>query len=146
MVIGVVPSLLGFSLAAFAMLLAFANERFLAILTTPIPSTEKPKCSIYASTSAAFFHFILVQNVALCFALLSKSWYLPVWPPLKELLKRVGLAESALVLSTRILVWGVGFLVFVYAIAVGLAATVMIYKMSGWYEKHARISPDNKVE
>jgi hypothetical protein len=144
-VISVVPSLAGFSLAAYAMLIAFGNERFLRIITTPVPvegSSEKDRVgpSIYLTTGAAFVHFIIVQSVALLIALLCKAWFVPVWPLGKRIFGFVGLSEMWIVYLSRSF-WGIGYFVFIYSVLCGLAATMRIYRMSRWYSKLLQSDP-----
>jgi hypothetical protein len=135
-VISVVPSLAGFSLAAYAMLIAFANDKFLKIITTPVKlegdDASKSRPSVYLSTGAAFVHFILVQTAALLAALFCKASYLPVWHPLQNALATIGISLNGFVWATRA-VWFIGYLTFIYGILCGLAATMRIYRMSRWY-------------
>lgn len=135
--ISVVPAIIGFSLAAYAMLIAFANERFLKIITTPIPAKgeqdpKKTAPSVYLSTGAAFVHFIIVQTTALLLALACKALYVPVWHPVQKLLHLLGIPLDVFVWLTRS-AWFVGYFVFIYGILCGLAATMRIYRMSRWY-------------
>src|SRR4051812_44736417 len=58
-VYSIVPSLLGFTLGAYAILVAFGNERFLKLITTKLAGGAE--LSAYESTSAAFVHFVVVQ-------------------------------------------------------------------------------------
>jgi hypothetical protein len=66
----ILPSTMGFSLAAFAVLLAFGNEDFLRVLSQRPQGKTK---SALDGTSAAFFHFIFIQVLALLFAFVGKG-------------------------------------------------------------------------
>jgi hypothetical protein len=67
--VDIVPGMLGFSLGGMAILLAFANPRLLKVVR------EGGKVdSLFMKTVASFFHFILLQTVAVCLALVTKSY------------------------------------------------------------------------
>lgn len=66
--IDIVPGTLGFSLGGMAILLAFSSPRLLKA----IRSDGHPG-SLFMVTSAAFFHFILLQTSSICVALISKA-------------------------------------------------------------------------
>src|SRR5947207_15899152 len=59
-----------FTLAGYAMLIAFGDERFKALLTAP--SAEHP-ASAFMAINATFMHFLVVQIVALLVAIVAKS-------------------------------------------------------------------------
>lgn len=92
----VIPSLLGFSVGGMAITLAYSNSR---IFTAVIQGGRKD--SVFLKTIANFFHFILVQTIALLMAILCKSY-------------------SSNVLSF------LGFWIFCYGILVALATTGML--------------------
>ena len=62
--IDVVPSIMGFTLGGMAILLAFSNERFLRA----IRASGEPN-SLFMQGVAAFFHFLLIQSIAMVMAL-----------------------------------------------------------------------------
>lgn len=71
--IEIVPGLLGFSMGGMAIMLAFSNAAIFSTLT------QKGKDnSLFLKVIANFFHFILVQTIALLFALLGKAHGGPV--------------------------------------------------------------------
>lgn len=136
-IIAIIPSLIGFSLAAFAMLLAFTNEQFLKVVTTPLPGkTEgKSKASIYGSTAAAFVHFILVQFFALCAALICKALTTPpTW--LVGLMHKTGLTSIL-----RESVWFLAYWLFLYSVLSGIAATLRVFMLAYWFNKAAQLPP-----
>ena len=65
----VVPSLLGFSIGAFAVLLVFSGDRFQSLIVE-----EGVAGSLFMKTSALFVHFIVVQSLCVLMALLAKVW------------------------------------------------------------------------
>jgi Fe2+ transport system protein B len=65
--ISVAPSLLGFSIGAMAIVLAFSGSKFFKVL-----SEKGRDDSAYIDLTSKFVHFILVQCIAIVLALLSK--------------------------------------------------------------------------
>lgn len=90
--ISVLPSLMGFSIAAMAVMLAFSDTKSLRIITQ-----GGKEASYFVKTIANLMHFLVAQIVALLFAILGKAF---PWPPLAL----------------------VGMITLSYAVAVSLAA------------------------
>jgi len=65
----IIPSLMSFSLGGMAILLAFSNEK----LMEKIQENGRAD-SLYMKTSASFFHFILLQTLALLAVLLVQAY------------------------------------------------------------------------
>lgn len=127
-VINVLPNLLGFTLGGFAMFLGFGDEKFRALLAEA--DDDDPEApSLYVGMCATFVHFILVQVLALLFALLAKAWWFPFpWPA------TVAAALPALNMTSG----AAGFGLFLYAITSAVAATMHVFRMATWYEQHQR--------
>lgn len=98
--LSVLPGMISFSLGALAIFLAFSNERFLKLLRQ-----KGAQDSYLMQVTTAFFHFIIVQFAALILSLLL-------------------LALPFLILS------GLAFLIFSYAILCGVAASVALLDMA----------------
>lgn len=127
-VIAVIPSLLGFTLGGFAMFLGFGDEKFRALLAEP-DEDDPDAPSLFVGLCATFVHFILVQGLALGFAVVVKAWSFSVaWPP----------PLDAVVYGLRLLGGAVGYGLFLYAIASMLAATMYVFRVAIWYEEHRR--------
>jgi len=95
----IIPSLLGFSMGGMTIMLAFSNA---AIFTT---LTQKGKHdSLFLKVTANFFHFILVQTLAVVLALIGKAYggafigFLGFWALTYALL--VALATAGQLLNT----------------------------------------------
>lgn len=110
--IGILPSMMGFSLGGYAILLAFGNDKFLGI--TAIAKTER--CSAYEGLNATFTHFIFIQVLGLLYALVLKS---------------VSLKWAGNCVSTGLN--GIGIFLMVYAILLGLASTMALLRFSKLY-------------
>lgn len=68
--LALLPNLLGFSLGAYALIFSLANERLLAALNA---ATDELGRTLLRIINATFLHFILVQSLAIIFALAQKS-------------------------------------------------------------------------
>lgn len=128
-VVGALPNLLGFSLAGFAIFIGFGDERFRSLLAKPEEDAQQP--TIYVSLCATFVHFILVQILALIYAVVAKSWwfYASWMEPVRDLLPYANQVAGAL-----------GYALFLYALASVLAATMHVFRIAAMYESYQRHS------
>ncbi len=72
----IIPNLLGFTLAGFAILLSFGDREFLSLLFKDISINQEVKDEPYSyfdKFSTAFLHFILMQGLVLLLALITQS-------------------------------------------------------------------------
>lgn len=123
-VIGAIPTLLGFTLAGLAVFMSM-DSGFSKIIAGG-STTKNP--SPFLSLISSFVHFILVQAVALIYALISKSlsFALPNMP---------GWYYNAMSVLTPI-AGAIGFLLFIYAVMLVVAATFSIFRSSKWFESY----------
>lgn len=70
MVMDIVPTLVGVSLAAFAIILAYGNDRFRDLLAYGTRAGD----SAMEAVGASFVHFLLVQLLALTWAIFVQAW------------------------------------------------------------------------
>lgn len=110
----IIPSILGFSLGAYAIIATFGNERFQNL----IADEEENKNTLYRKMNTAFIHFILTQVLSLllavmCTSLLSESY---------------GFFE--------IIISFIGNLVFVYSIFLAMAAVLTIFRITKIYQAY----------
>lgn len=123
LVIGIIPSLLGFTLGAFALIMATATDRFGAVLSKARKFDEPVAQAPLAELSSAFVHFILVQLVAIvfaCAAKLANATHAPVFAD--------WLSHDA----TRAFFWGIGMLSACYALLLTVATTHWIFELIMW--------------
>lgn len=123
--LNLLPSLLGFSLGAFAILLAFGNENFQRIMAI----RPKDNKAAYESVATGFTHFIIVQFSGIALAFLAKAWYVeaPHWFwMIIESNKWIFEAYS----MARLLFWGLGFLLLSYSVTCGVAATMRMLRLT----------------
>tara|TARA_R110000868_G_scaffold205720_1_gene454314 strand:- start:340 stop:714 length:375 start_codon:yes stop_codon:yes gene_type:complete len=67
--IDIIPGLMGFSLGGMAILLAFSNEKFISAIRQ-----DGKIDSLFMKCVASFFHFLLIQTIALAFSIISISY------------------------------------------------------------------------
>jgi uncharacterized membrane protein len=124
-VMSVLPNLLGFTLGGFAIFIGFGDEKFRALLAMPEEDPAQP--TVYVSLCATFVHFILIQVLALIYAVVAKSWWFCFpWPDLlKKVLPYLNMVGGA-----------VGYGLFLYALTSVLAATMHVFRIASMYEQH----------
>ena len=124
--LSVLPNLLGFTLGGFAIFIGFGDEKFRALLAEP-DHDDKP--TIYVSLCATFVHFILVQVLALIYAIVVKSWwfYSPWMDVVRPWLSYLNGISGA-----------VGYGLFLYALTSVVAATMHVFRIATMYEQHQR--------
>lgn len=140
-VISFSANLLSFSLAAYAMILAFGNESFLRLLSKPSEDGNYTLKKI----SAVFFHFIFVQTIGILLAFIAKArivsslpeeWLqtaCAIFPEIETLRPIIGT-----------LFWGAAYLCFVYAVCLALAAAISVSRMTQWYAQFLTKIPQKK--
>jgi hypothetical protein len=122
-VTSIIPNILGFSLSAYAILLAFGDKKFLAFIQS---IKDENGVSYLNGLSATFIHFILFQVVAIIMAIVVGSH-------LSNLPKAVGSALSFLC-----------YVIFMYSIMVAVAAAIALFRISSLYNIFADQDEDNE--
>lgn len=115
--LSVLPNLLGFSLAGYAIFLAFGTEKFREFLS----SSKIGGASAFLRITTTFMHFVLVQIVAVLAALFCKSAYLAKIPICDNMLVYLYAVQK--------IVWLCGTFLFVYSLTTALAALVGIFRL-----------------
>jgi uncharacterized membrane protein (DUF485 family) len=132
-VLSVLPNLLGFSLGGYAVIISLGDDGFRRLI-----SSDDLGNSPYLILSASFLHFILVQITALTLALAAKALHFVPEPTdlsftiietlrLRPLLRLVAPAGDC-----------VGFLLFVYAIAVAAATGLAVFRASRDFDRYIK--------
>jgi hypothetical protein len=107
--ISILPNLVGFSLGGYAVMLAFGDRRF----QDAVRGKRKNKdTSPYLRISASMNHFVVMQLIALIYALISSS---------------LELKNGAYAF--------IGIWLLVYALVLGVSATLSIFFMSRMYDR-----------
>lgn len=123
-VIDVVPSMLGFTLAGFAIFLGFGDSEFLKLISGN-DDEQITVSSPYIEFSSRFMHFVLVQVLALFFALIAQSFDFPPPDCISSVTKWLVPIGSM-----------IGYWVFLYGLATGLASGVAIFDLAKTYDDY----------
>ena len=138
--LSVLPALLGFTLAAYALLLAFGDERFRAFLAeqqAEATGTAVPEDNALLGISAIFLHFIVVQVVAILLAIVAISH------PLSAFGGRAA-AHNGVLHALRNVYAFLGFYSFVLSLALALAAGLDIFHATRWYVLFKAVDVKNR--
>jgi hypothetical protein len=135
--LSVLPGIVSFTLAGFAMLIAFGNDGFKRYI-----SDEGESKGPLLSIGAAFTHFLVIQTLALIFAIVAKarlfSTLSGMGVPLDSLFKDHQSVRMALV---RI-AWAIGFLLFLYSITSIVSITFSVFRVAKYFNKFAGLPPE----
>jgi len=138
--LGVLPNVIGFTLGGYAILIAFGDERFKTLLTTP--SDEHP-VSAFLAINATFVHFLLIQIGALLLAITAKSRPFSYFEEMTEVGKWLG-QYVLLRRSIAYTSWFLGYVVFLYALTLAFAATAAVFRVARWFELAKRLGKEDK--
>ncbi|WP_317921082.1 MULTISPECIES: hypothetical protein [unclassified Cupriavidus] len=129
----VLPNVVGFALGGYAIWLGFGDEEFRRRQAT----RKNGKSSPYVVVSASFAHFILVQLIALVFAIATKAFDYPL--AADTLYGHVSLAISGDLMLFRRCLAPIGncfgFFLFMYALMTAVAASMGIFRVTTWFER-----------
>lgn len=110
--LGVLPNLLGFSIGAMAIVLAFPSVRMFSLL-----AERGREDSFYIDLASKFVHFVFVEVIAIALSLVAKAW-------------NSGLFNF------------LGFWAFSYAITTGAATALSLFGVAQLYNYSARGDKD----
>ncbi len=141
--IAILPNLLGFSLGGLAIWLAFGDDNFRQLL---LEKENNDQHSSYVQSSASFVHFVIIQFLALIYAIgfQSLSYDVQKESPTEKTLTLLGLS-SDFFYSLYNYTSFVGFLFFIYSLFSGVAATLHVFRMVTIFEKVAN-HPAYKIQ
>ena len=115
------PSILGFSLGGYAILIGFGDEKFLDALRM---KNKDEKISPYMKINASFLHFIFIQFVCLFFASVAE------------------MTHSEYILP----IYFLGNTIFFYAICSVIATAFTVLHVASWFDEMPRIlNKDNEA-
>jgi len=135
--ISIIPSVLGFSIAAFTLLLGIGDEGFRRRLATK-RKAERP--STLTNTSSGIFHFIVVQVVALVYALFASGKPLTFIVDTFDLAIPSGFFGLVLLCLAKVF-RAFGFFFLCYALFTAVAATMSIFRLADLFSKFASTPP-----
>lgn len=128
----VLPCILGFTIAAFALVLGLGGDSLKRQLHHRNRRTNIP---LYLKISAIFAHQIIIQTAAILVAIVvSAVWMYPA--PTTEAL--IALNHAAIIVF-----WGLGFFLFVYSVLLVFAGAMNIYALARMIQRAADKSSQN---
>jgi len=127
--ISVISSLMGFTLAGFAILVGFGDDTFKSLVSRPIGGSVP----VLLRTAASFSHFIFVQVAALATSLVAKFSYAEPARKWVELISKTGIEFETINSLVRTALWFVAFFLFVYTVTCTVAATKWVYELCRAY-------------
>lgn len=138
------PTMIGFAIGAYAIVLGFGDERFRAILTQRRGGRNSP----YVIISASLAHFIVVQLAALFSAFLATSLDFYICDNHALRMALFLFASNCNLIHDWLAPIGnfAGFTLFTYAIATALATAMAIFRLTTLIEreeppKHTATAP-----
>jgi multisubunit Na+/H+ antiporter MnhB subunit len=138
--IEIAPSMLGLTLASYAILLATGTGSF----QTAVAKAGGERNSVLGGMNSAFLHFMVVQVVTLFAALLGSA----LREPVSEWISRVFIDQPDQILSPAAVIRTglrfVGWTLVFYSVTCGLASAFRIFRYVGWFVKsvHAEQQAD----
>jgi hypothetical protein len=125
--ISILPNLIGFTLSGYAVLMTFGNERFKAQLVRPVPGHP---AAAFMAINATFFHFLVLQIIALLIAVIAKSRPLSFFfgADVSSIDMRIFRTGSTWAC------WCAGYCIFLYAVTLALAAASAVFRVGRWFE------------
>ncbi|MDR6095985.1 hypothetical protein [Stenotrophomonas sp. SORGH_AS_0321] len=124
----ILPNLLGFSLAGYAIFLSFGSEAFRLFLS----GVEVGKASAFVSLTTTFMHFVVLQVLALLLSLVAdfaSRIVVPASFPMADLLPCI-----------QKLFWLICFILFCYSLTSILASVIAIYRLVRMFDAYSRRS------
>ncbi|KGW92039.1 hypothetical protein Y048_4560 [Burkholderia pseudomallei MSHR456] len=90
------------------------------------------------SISASYVHFIVVQTLAIICALVAAGMNFPTPEFLMTWIADIGLPPDVTMSVVRLTGWGISYLLFLYALALVVAACMVIFRTAHWSALHDR--------
>jgi hypothetical protein len=123
--IDVLPNLVGFSLGGYAIFLALGDDGFKKIIAGKDRLENTEDASPYLHANTTFFHFIVTQISSLLISIFTK------------IMTDAVRDEAGNIPMFLDVISFLNFSLFLYAITLTIGATVELYRLAGWYDKHA---------
>lgn len=143
-VLQILPNLLGFALAAYALLLGFGDEDFRQFLAiSDSTETADDDTSLFTSISSTFLHFVVVQIIAITLAIIGRSH------PLTALYSSIAENDIRAVLSSPQMMFVrdvyayIAYTFFVLSITTSLASALNIFRTTRWYVRYRGQKPNS---
>jgi hypothetical protein len=120
--LSILPNVLGFSLAGYAILLAVSNQSFQKLLVES--KDEESGTAAFHSVHAEFVHFAFIQALALLLGVIARLIdFDPTW--LLNLDSQNCITNS-LAIANKVFS-GIGFLLFAYSLTLAVSCVISVY-------------------
>lgn len=130
----ILPSLLGFTLAGYAMWLSVGNESLKTLLSNKYDKS-KNEFSFFMQINASFIHFVLLQIITLIYIYFIKYNSLSVFYDLLEKYYVFFNITICIFSILNFLASAFGFFLFIYSILTMLATVLGIFRISFWIDQ-----------
>jgi len=126
--ISIIPSLVSFTLAGYAMLTALGDDGFREKMATTAPPQQS---TVFMQISSTFAHFIVVQTASLVLALICKT------RPLYEINHIFGGVitrnlHPITLYTFKYTFWLISYCLFIYACVLILSCTLSLFRSTRW--------------
>ena len=127
-VIGIIPSLLGFTVGGFAILVGVGDDDFKSLISGRI-SSRPEKESPYLNVAAAFAHFSIIQFLSLLSALIASATFIT-----KDDNFIISI-PSTLSVFFGLIGSAVGYWLFLYGLTLTIATVLAIFRVASWFDE-----------
>ncbi|OTG61224.1 hypothetical protein B9T36_02145 [Acinetobacter sp. ANC 4204] len=136
--LAILPSLLGFTLAGYAMWLSVGNEKLKILLSSKFDKEKKNSYSLFMQINASFIHFVIFQLITLIFVYFLKyndaAFFIK---KIEEFYVLYDITYAVLNFFSN-LMNAIGFFLFIYSVFTMLATVFGIFRISYWIDIHNR--------
>ncbi|WP_429955968.1 hypothetical protein ACQW08_01770 [Gluconobacter japonicus] len=138
--ISVLPSLVSFTLAGYAMLTALGDDSFRKKMAV----TNRPgEPSVFMQVSTTFAHFITIQTIALLLAIFCKSRPLATIDLILNHYISSNFNSTALIFVSRSF-WLISYCFFVYSCVLVFSCTMAVFRSTKWLNYFLRVNGKNQ--
>lgn len=121
----IIPSILGFTLGGFAIFLGYGNDKFRSLLAIEDKAGKSP----YLEVVSSFLHFVLMQMIALIFALFANAVGSISIMNITETERYLGISLVWFILGF------IGYGLFIYSLLLAFAVSFALYRLANTYTK-----------
>ena len=118
-VLTIIPSILGFTLGGYAILVGFGDTNFFNIICG---KKENEKASLYMRVNSSFLHFIIVQFLSLFYTIIMRA-----------------LKPEFFILNT------IGIILFLYALLTIVSTSFSVLHLANWFDMSIENNKKNSI-
>lgn len=138
--IAILPNIIGFTVAAYAVVVAFGDEKFRRLLTRSDDLADDQH-SPFMGLNSALVHAVIVQVLSLLSAVLAKSRPMTYLLSLcSEPIRKEIIGSMPWLSAARVAIgnvgWFCGYLIFIYGLVLTIAAAMSIFRLANWYDQY----------